>query len=496
MCFWRGASVFFGILLVMACSHPLEIKGEGDILSASGTRNCYLENFQAGAESCSKNLVVGEYRETYYAVPRDGWEFISWENCFDDGSVADQCRFDFDQSVVRQFWGETAAPLVAVFQQSAPPPKPIAMYSYGVDEDGLLLDPLPLEGARLERKAVYFTFTGNYELVKFWCCKVPDGQEAHNEPVEDRVPPFVFRVDLGALPDDAGLPRELYADLFTSATDYSGHAANWTLEGLSSSPTIFNDGGTHTVDYTIPGQVEIGNSTTVNLVDGAVLKAGVVKNGGSLQIFGGEVYGGIYNWFGDLSIYGGDVPGSIINGDASLSIYGGSVGWIEAWTTPPSAQTSIHGGTVGGILGTGQNIRITGGTVGTIFAEGERTLVRLEISGGKLIGDIWIANIVSEITGGEFLASIRTKQQGLYEVKGGTFSEPFVYYDEPAPLPFFIFYGDLQLTDPVRLDSEYEYQSEITGTLSDGSHLSQKVTCVPWSGTDDPFCQGVEIVSN
>ena len=114
---WRGASIVFGIFLVIACSHPLEIKGEGDILSASGMRDCYLEDFRAGAESCSKNLVVGEYRETYHAVPRDGWEFVSWENCFDEGSALDQCRLDFDAGTVKKFWGETAAPLVAVFQQ-------------------------------------------------------------------------------------------------------------------------------------------------------------------------------------------------------------------------------------------------------------------------------------------------------------------------------------------------------------------------------------------
>ena len=114
---WRGAFVLFGLSLVIACSHPLEIRGEGDILSASGTRDCYLENFQSGAESCSKNLVVGDYRETYHAVPREGWEFVSWENCFDEGSALDQCRLDFDAGTVEKFWGETAAPLVAVFQQ-------------------------------------------------------------------------------------------------------------------------------------------------------------------------------------------------------------------------------------------------------------------------------------------------------------------------------------------------------------------------------------------
>ncbi len=61
------------ISLAIGCRHPIEIVGEGDVLSATGTRNCYYEDFLAGADSCSKNLVVGEYNETYYAMPRDGW---------------------------------------------------------------------------------------------------------------------------------------------------------------------------------------------------------------------------------------------------------------------------------------------------------------------------------------------------------------------------------------------------------------------------------------
>jgi hypothetical protein len=49
---------------VFACSHPLEPRGNGDILSASGTRNCYLEDFQAGKKNCTENLVIGAYNET------------------------------------------------------------------------------------------------------------------------------------------------------------------------------------------------------------------------------------------------------------------------------------------------------------------------------------------------------------------------------------------------------------------------------------------------
>ena len=66
--------------LVFGCSHPIKIVGEGDVYSATGTRNCYYEDYLTGAESCSKNLVVQEYIETYYAVPREGWKFEEWLN--------------------------------------------------------------------------------------------------------------------------------------------------------------------------------------------------------------------------------------------------------------------------------------------------------------------------------------------------------------------------------------------------------------------------------
>jgi hypothetical protein len=45
-------------LFLLACSHPIEIVGEGDVLSASGDRNCFLEDYKAGADSCRKNMVV------------------------------------------------------------------------------------------------------------------------------------------------------------------------------------------------------------------------------------------------------------------------------------------------------------------------------------------------------------------------------------------------------------------------------------------------------
>ena len=101
--------------LSTACTHPLEIVGEGDIISASGKRDCLLEDFQAGAETCTKNLVVGAYEETYMARPRQGWVFERWEVLCRDKS-SDNCSFSATAETVRNFWGKRVPPLRAVFE--------------------------------------------------------------------------------------------------------------------------------------------------------------------------------------------------------------------------------------------------------------------------------------------------------------------------------------------------------------------------------------------
>lgn len=104
------------LVVVTACSHPLEIIGEGDITTdALSTRGCSFAEFQASAKSCTENLVVGAYNETYYAQPAAGWDFFGWQNyCLTEGS--NQCDFEgIGASTVFQFWGETVPPLRAVF---------------------------------------------------------------------------------------------------------------------------------------------------------------------------------------------------------------------------------------------------------------------------------------------------------------------------------------------------------------------------------------------
>lgn len=102
------------LALLVACSHPLEITGEGDILSASGNRDCLLEDALASQTNCTENMVTGAYSETYYAVPRSGWQFDSWANYCTD-ATNNECSFSATAGQVFQFWGETVPPLRAVF---------------------------------------------------------------------------------------------------------------------------------------------------------------------------------------------------------------------------------------------------------------------------------------------------------------------------------------------------------------------------------------------
>lgn len=105
------------LLLLGACSHPIEITGEGDVISASGTRNCTLEGFQSASAPCRENLVAGAYQETYSAVPRAGWQFRRWAS-YCGGALNNQCAFNIPASLVQSFWGQAVDPLKAVFRST------------------------------------------------------------------------------------------------------------------------------------------------------------------------------------------------------------------------------------------------------------------------------------------------------------------------------------------------------------------------------------------
>ncbi|MDE0930457.1 MAG: hypothetical protein OSA77_07210 [Halioglobus sp.] len=101
------------LLLVTACSHPLKIAGEGDIISSTGNNDCLWED-----RPCD-NYVTGDYDVIYTALPREGWEFSGWQGCGDQGP---DCSFSVPGSTVDLLWGQTAPALTAVFTQNTNSP--------------------------------------------------------------------------------------------------------------------------------------------------------------------------------------------------------------------------------------------------------------------------------------------------------------------------------------------------------------------------------------
>lgn len=103
------------LMFLNACSHPIEIEGEGDVSSNYG-RSCTLEDSRSVPvpANCATNLVVYDYHDTYTATPRAGWQFDRWRNYCAD-AADNTCTFNFSAEQVRGFWLETVPPLVAVF---------------------------------------------------------------------------------------------------------------------------------------------------------------------------------------------------------------------------------------------------------------------------------------------------------------------------------------------------------------------------------------------
>lgn len=103
------------VLLVVGCSHPLEIVGEGDIESSTGANDCALEE-----QPCA-NYVTGDYNVTYTAAPREGWNFVGWEGC---GVQFPECSFNIPALYVDQNWFQTMPTLRAVFVEGLGPGVP------------------------------------------------------------------------------------------------------------------------------------------------------------------------------------------------------------------------------------------------------------------------------------------------------------------------------------------------------------------------------------
>ncbi len=61
-------------------------------------------------------MVTGNYDETYYGVPRNGWYFHRWANCCID-VPGNECNFLVPAEAVEGAYGLTVDPLVAIFRK-------------------------------------------------------------------------------------------------------------------------------------------------------------------------------------------------------------------------------------------------------------------------------------------------------------------------------------------------------------------------------------------
>ena len=109
--------VIVSVGVISSCRFPLEIIGEGDLYSSSGTRDCTLEQFEAADPQCTENLFENEiYDEIYTAVPRAGWVFKGWKTYCPYNSDSNICALGpYGLLSVKLYAGETLFPLRAEF---------------------------------------------------------------------------------------------------------------------------------------------------------------------------------------------------------------------------------------------------------------------------------------------------------------------------------------------------------------------------------------------
>jgi hypothetical protein len=109
---WKALLLLtIAVAALSGCRHPLEIYGEGDIYSSSGTRDCTLEQFRAADSQCTTNWAQDKPNdETYTAKPRPGWVFKGWRTYCANNNFSDTCSFGSNSiSRANKDWGPNSA---------------------------------------------------------------------------------------------------------------------------------------------------------------------------------------------------------------------------------------------------------------------------------------------------------------------------------------------------------------------------------------------------
>jgi hypothetical protein len=135
---------------------------------------------------------------------------------------------------------------------------------------------------------------------------------------------------------------------------------------------VFNDGGTHTINYAVYEPVYVDQSapgvgTKVHLLDGGLIHAWIDAHQDSrVNILGGRVSGSV-NAYGasHIAVVGGEIGGPVYSReDSRFDISGGLMGaWVQSLG---SSEVTIGGGEINLFVEAWDNSRVTisGGTIG------------------------------------------------------------------------------------------------------------------------------------
>lgn len=108
------------LLSIMACTHPVGVQGGGDIISATGDRDCSMEQGQCDF------VIIYDYNETYIARARTGYRFSHWVGCGDENGPV--CSWNVPAETVKQYWGtRVSLPMIAVFTPTASNTRPLSL---------------------------------------------------------------------------------------------------------------------------------------------------------------------------------------------------------------------------------------------------------------------------------------------------------------------------------------------------------------------------------
>ena len=112
------------LALLSGCKLAIMVPSEGNVVSASGTRDCN------GPGYCEFDITESSFSDTFTAVPRPGFEFVAWQ----DGSgffcadvTAPACTVEMPNEAFGAF-------VVALFRTGLI--RPVFSNPEGVDTDG------------------------------------------------------------------------------------------------------------------------------------------------------------------------------------------------------------------------------------------------------------------------------------------------------------------------------------------------------------------------